>query len=82
MRLNIFKYKFSCVGRKVYAAVRAAFFIDVSSEAGSPVAVMHADISVKRHPTGDWSVVILSLQNRIPLLIGQLIGAGRCAPAL
>ena len=58
------------------------FLIDGPAETGPPVSIMHPDISVKWHPVCNRRIIVLALQHRVALLIGQFIGASRGAPAL
>ena len=80
--LNIFINSFCYRRRKVYTAMGTVFLIDGPAETGPPVSIMHPDISVKWHPVCNRRIIVLALQHRVALLIGQFIGASRGTPAL
>lgn len=66
---------------QVDTAVGTARLVNRTAKTASPLRIMHTDTIIERHPVINRRPVILTLQDRIFLLIGQRIRACRSSPA-
>ena len=74
---NIVKDRFCNTRRQVDTAVGTARLVNRTAKTASPLRIMHTDTIIERHPVINRRPVILTLQDRIFLLICQRIRACR-----